>query len=236
VRARRAPIVAVALLAILAAPALAQWSFQIDTVSRYIWRGFDLFAPDNGAFQPSATYTFGDSGLSANVWTSFALGDRSIYRYDDEIDVTLTYVIPTSDRFDLSVGLIHYGWYFDRNFALKTSTTQELFLTAGWPQAPLRPSLSLYYDVNMGSGLYASLKVGQDIRLAEKLAVTVTASIGYNSRQWIEGSGFSDLTLGASLPIKLGRVTLAPLVNWTIVFMDEVNPNDEIWFGLSIIL
>jgi hypothetical protein len=225
-----------ALLVLMAGTAAAQLSFQVDTMSRYIWRGFDLFAPNNGAFQPSATYTFGDSGFSANVWTSFALGDRGIYRYDDEIDLTLTYAFKTPEAYSLSVGMIHYGWYFDRHFTLRNSTTQEFFVTAGLPTAFLQPNLSVYYDVTMGTGLYACLKVGQVVPLAENLPLNLSAALGYNSRQWIDSSGFSDLTIGAALPIKAGgRLTIVPLVNFTFVFLREVNPYDEYWFGLSLI-
>jgi uncharacterized protein (TIGR02001 family) len=226
---------AAALLMLAAGTASAQLSYQVDTMSRYIWRGFDLFAPNNGAFQPSATYSFGESGFSANVWTSFALGDRGIYRYDDEIDLTLAYAFKMPEEYSLSVGMIHYGWYFDRHFSFKHSTTQEFFVTAGLPKAFLQPGLSVYYDVTMGTGLYASLKVGQAVPLAENLPLNLSACLGYNSRQWIDASGFSDLTFGATLLIKVGQLTVAPLVNYTFVFMKEVNPHNEIWFGLSLI-
>jgi hypothetical protein len=228
-------VVLAVFLAILAGPAAAQISFQIDTMSRYIWRGFDLFAPHNAAFQPSVTYGFGDSGFSANIWTSFALGDRRIYRFDDEIDLTLTYAFKTPESYSLSVGLIHYGWYFDRVFSFKNSTTQELFISAGLPKTFLQPTVSVYYDVNMGSGLYASLKIGQTFSLSEKLPLNINASLGFNSRQWISTSGFSDLTIGAALPVRLGALTIAPLVNYTFVFLREVNPENEFWFGLSLI-
>ncbi len=230
----RASVLAVLAALLPAVPAAAQWSFQVDTMSRYVWRGFDLYAPNHPALQPSLTYEFGDSGFSANVWTSFALGGRAAYKYDDEIDLTLAYAVPTSENVSLSVGLIHYGWYFDRGFRFKTGTTQELFVTAGLPEAFLQPALSVYYDLNLGSGLYASLKIGRSIPLSGRLALGLSAALGYNARQWIETSGLSDLTLGASLPIEAGGLTIVPLVNWTIVFLDEVNPGNELWFGLSL--
>ena len=224
-----------ALVMILAATAAAQFSFQIDTMSRYIWRGFNLFAPDNAAFQPSVTFAFGESGLSANVWTSFSLGDRKIYRYDDEIDLILTYAFKTPEIYSLSAGVIHYGWYFDRHFTFKHSTTQEFFVTAGLPKALFHPNLSVYYDVTMGTGLYACLKIGQALPLSGALALNLSACLGYNSRQWIDTSGLSDLTIGASLPIKAGTMTIAPLINYTFVFLKEVNVHNEFWFGLSLI-
>jgi hypothetical protein len=235
-RTFKASITAAGLMALLAVPAAAQWSFQADTMSRYVWRGFDLFAPNHAAFQPSAAYTFGSSGFSANAWASFALSGRETYRTADEIDLTLAYALSTAEEFSLSVGLTHYGWYFGRDFTLKSGTTQEIFLTAALPKAVLRPALSLFWDVNLGSGIYACLKIGQEIKLAGTLALSLTAALGYNHRQWIAAGGFSDLTLGISLPIKAGPVTIAPLVNWTVVLMSEVNPDNELWFGLSMIL
>jgi hypothetical protein len=234
-RALRIGTATAALVTIFAVSAVAQLSFQVDTMSRYIWRGFNLFAPDNAAFQPSATYTFGESGLSANIWTSFSLGDRHIYKYDDEIDLTLTYAFKTSDDYALSVGLIHYGWYFDRVFTFRHSTTQEFFATAGLPKAFLQPSLNVYYDVNMGTGLYASLKIGHSVPLNESLALNLSACLGYNSRQWIDASGLSDLTCCATLPIPAGDLRIAPMINYTFVFLTEVNPRNEFWFGLSLI-
>ena len=218
-----------------AVPLSAQWTFQADTVSKYIWRGFDLYADNNPAFQPSVTYTFGESGFSLNLWTSFALGERSIYKYDDEIDLTLAYDFQLSENFDLSVGFTHYGWYFDREFSLKNSTSQEFFVAAGLPQVFLEPSLTIYYDVAMGSGLYALLKGGHTISLSETIDLAFSAGLGYNSRQFTDESGLSDLTIGLNLPIKLGEWTIAPMINYTFVFLASVNPDNELWFCLTIV-
>jgi hypothetical protein len=218
-----------------ASPASGQLASQVDVVSRYIWRGFDLFAPNNGAFQPSLTYAFGQSGWSANIWTSFALGDRSQYRADDEIDLTVTYAFKTPESLALAVGFTHYGWYSTPRFSLKRDTTQEFFASAGFPEFPLEPSLTVYYDVNLGSGLYALLKAGRTIPLGGAAELRLSAGLGYNAGQFIDGSGLSDLSLGAALPLKWGRLILAPSINFTFVFLKEVNPDNELWFGLSVI-
>jgi uncharacterized protein (TIGR02001 family) len=224
-----AAALAAAAIVSAAAPASAQMSAQADVVSRYIWRGFDLFAPNNAAFQPSLTYTFGESGFSANVWTSFALGDRAVYRADDEIDLTVTYAFKTPESLALAVGFTHYGWYSTPRFSFKRDTTQEFFASAGLPSLPLEPSLTVYYDVNLGSGLYALLKIGRAVPLGGATELRLSAGLGYNAGQFIAGSGLSDLSLGASLPFKWGRLTFAPSINYTFVFLDEL------WFGLSVI-
>jgi hypothetical protein len=230
-------VVAAAALGLMASvvPLSAQWSFQADTMSKYIWRGFDLYADDNPAFQPSVTYTFGESGFSLNLWTSFALGERSIYKYDDEFDLTLAYDFQISENFDLSVGFTHYGWYFDRNFSFKNSTSQEFFVSVGLSKAFLEPLLTIFYDVSMGSGLYALLEGGHTIALSETVDLNLSAGLGYNYHQFTDESGLSDLTLSLSLPVKLGEWKIAPQVNYTFVFLETVNPENEFWFGLSII-
>ena len=49
---------------------------QVDLVSRYVWRGFDLLPDNHPAIQPSLTIDLGESGFSLNVWSSFALAQR----------------------------------------------------------------------------------------------------------------------------------------------------------------
>ncbi len=217
-----------------AAPLAAQWEFQADVMSKYIWRGFDLYYNNNPAFQPSVTYTFGESGLSANLWGSFALGDRSTYKNHDEFDLTLDYAFSLSDQLKMSVGFIQYGYYFGGKEVFKENTTQEFYVSAGLPETFLSPTLTAYYDVNLGSGLYVALEGSRSIPLSESLGLNLKARLGYNSKQFINESGLSDLTLGVSLPIKLGDWTIAPLVNYTFVFLDSVNKDNEPWFGLSI--
>jgi hypothetical protein len=47
-----------ALVMISAGTAAAQFSYQIDTMSRYIWRGFDLFKAGALTIAPLVNYTF----------------------------------------------------------------------------------------------------------------------------------------------------------------------------------
>ena len=232
---RAALVAAVLGIIVGAAPLSAQFEFQADVMSRYIWRGFDLYPSNNPALQPSVTYTFGESGFSANLWTSFALGERSIYKDLDEIDFTLDYSFPLSEQVGMSVGFTNYGYYFLPEFSFKDGTSQEFYISAGLSDAFLSPTLTAFYDVNLGSGLYVLLQGSQSIPLSESLSLDLSAGLGYNSKQYIDESGLSDLTIGASLPIALGDWTIAPQINYSFVFLDSVNEENELWFGISII-
>ena len=227
------------LIVFLSLPLIGKtFNFQVDVTSRFIWRGFDLLADNNSAFQPSLTYDFGDSGFSLNVWASFALTDRDVYKYADEIDLTLTYALKTPETLSLVLGFTNYGWWFARDFEFEDNTTQELFVELGFPKVPLSPKLTAFYDINLGDGLYVKLTGGHSLPIGGGLSLDLAATLGYNAGmflpEWAD-TGFSDLTIGASLPIKLGSLTLSPFVNYTFVFLDAVNEDNELWFGASLI-
>lgn len=230
-------VLAAAALTILsgAVPSSAQFEFQADVMSKYIWRGWDLYWNNQPALQPSLTYAFGESGFSVNLWGSFALGERPVYKDYDEIDLTLDYTFSLSDHLEMSAGFINYGYFFGGKDVCKENTTQEFYVSAGWPEILLSPTLTLFYDFNLGSGLYALFEASHSVAISESLGLDLCAELGYNSRQFIEENGFSDLTIGASLPFTLGDWTIAPLIRYTFVFLDAVNEDDELWLGISLI-
>ncbi|MBA7494240.1 hypothetical protein ES702_04815 [subsurface metagenome] len=210
--------------------------YQFDFTSRYIWRGFDIFPKNKSAIQPSLTLNFGESGFSIGLWCSFSLGGRDELKYSDEIDFTLVYHFKISEDFSFQAGFNHYGWYFAKNFSFKDSTTQEFFVTAVLPEIFLSPTLTVYYDINLGDGLYILLGGGHSVKLSNTITINLSASLGYNGGQWIKNFGFSDLEFDVSLPFKLNKFTISPFFNYTFVFLDSVNENNEIWFGFSFIL
>lgn len=206
--------------------------FGLDFNSRYIWRGFDLNPDNKPVLQPSVTVGLGDTGLAVNFWGSYSFENKELH----EADITLSYDMTHLENVSLSVGFIHYGWYFSEGFKFKDHTTQEIYVTVGLSKVPFSPSFSLYYDINNGDGLYASMGIGHGLKLSDTVTLDLSASIGYNGGQWIEGSGFSDLNVGVSCPLKLDKVSIAPFVGATIILMDEVNPgvDSEIYFGVSL--
>lgn len=214
------------------------FSYQVDFTSRFIFRGIDILSNNNPAIQPSITYTFGESGFSLNVWGSFALSERGRCKYLDEIDLTLSYVFKTPEKYSLEVGFINYGYWFSKAHKFKDMTTQEFFVKAGLPNVLFSPALSAYYDINQGDGLYLQLSGVHAVALNKKINLDLSAKLGYNAGQWVpEGAktGFSDLTIGAATPFNVGKITLTPFINYTFVFLDAINSDDEFWFGVSLI-
>ena len=227
------------LIVLLALPMIGKnLSVQVDFTSRFIWRGFDLLPDNNSAIQPSLTYDFGDSGFSLNIFSSFALTDRDEYKYWDEIDLTLTYALKTPKSISFVLGFTNYGWFFAKDFKFEDHTTQEFFVELGFPKVPFSPTLMAVYDINVYSGLYVQLSGGHSVPIGEGLNLDLTATLGYNGGFHPlddADTGFSDLTIGGSIPIKLGSITLSPFLNYTFVFLEDVNDDNELWFGASLI-
>lgn len=224
-----------ALLASLAWAALLPGavSGQVDLVSRYIWRGFDLLPGNHPAIQPQFTIDLGKSGFALNTWSSFALAQRGEYKEANEIDLTLAYDFSPPEGWDVSAGFTLYGYWFAEDFNFKDSTSQEVYVIAARTDLPLSPTLSLYYDFNLGSGLYVTLGGSHELKLNEKISLEMGGLIGFNSRQYIDKTGLSDIDLYVKAPLTLGKLTLTPSVNVMIPLMDEVNEDVEFWFGFS---
>ena len=214
-------------------PLAGEISGQVDLVSRTIWRGFDLLPDNHAAIQPSLTIDLGKSGFSLNVWSSFALAQRGMFKYSDEIDLTIEYAFRMPEGWALSAGFIHYGYWFAEDFKFKAHASQEAYASVARTDLPLSPTLSIYYDFNLGSGLYITLGASHEWQVNEKLGMEVGGLIGFNSRQYIDKTGFSDIDLFARLPLRLGGLTLTPSLNVMIPLLDEVNEYTEIWLGFS---
>ena len=116
---KKLALLLIACLAGAALPLPGAISVQVDLVSRYVWRGFDLLPDNQGAIQPSFTLDLGKSGFSLNVWSSFALAQRGTFKYSDEIDVTLAYAMPMPEGWELTIGFTHYGYWFAEDFTVQ---------------------------------------------------------------------------------------------------------------------
>ena len=213
-----------------------QVSGQADIVSRYIWRGFDLYPENKPAFQPSMYFDFGNSGLSVEAWFSFAASNRAEFKTSDELNLILTYVLPTGEDIAVSAGFIHYIYYRTPGFTWKSDTSREVFVEAGLPNVFARPALTVYYDFDLGDGLYAELSGGLDAPLSESIVPELSVALGYNGRQYQkEKSGLSHLSWALALPLEAGGATLTPFCNLTFIFLRTVNPSkSELFFGLSV--
>lgn len=158
---------------------------------------------------------------------------RGEFRSSDEIDVTLSYAVPLPEGWEMTVGFNNYGYWFADGFKFKDHTSQEIFAQIARTGMPLSPTLSVNYDFNLGSGLYMTLGGSHELKLSERISMEIGGLIGFNSRQYIDKTGLSNIDLYIKAPLALGRVTLTPALNVMIPLLDEVNEETEVWFGFS---
>lgn len=211
----------------------AQVSLKAEWASSYIWRGFDLNPVEKPVFQPSLTYSFNESGLSAELWTSFSFEDRELH----EIDFTLMIERSIGELLAIEAGFIHYGWYFTPDFSFRDDTSHEIYLSTGLPDILLSPYLTAFYDFTNGDGLYVLAETEHTWNPLPPLGVLLYASLGYNGGQWLEKGadpGFSDLNFRASLPISIGRFRVIPYAQYTFVLLDAVGTDDFFCYGISV--
>ena len=227
-------IVLCLLLCLVAGPLSGAVSGQVDLVSRFIWRGFDLLHDNHAAVQPGFTVELGSSGFALNIWSSFALADRGVLKEADEVDVTFSYAWAMAPGWEVTAGLIGYGYGFARDFSISNDTSLEAFATVAGTGLPLTPTLSAYYDFNLGSGFYVSLGGSHEIEVNEKVRLQLGGQIGFNGGQYIDRSAFSNIDIYARMALTVGKLTLTPSLNVMVPLLDEVNEDMEIWFGLSV--
>ena len=226
-------ILSLALAATMGTVAAAQASdFSVDADatlgSHYIWRGFDVLDGVQLPIQPSVTVGHA-SGLSVNVWGSWALLDRDNTKGGDEIDYTIDYSTDVSDALSISAGFIYYS--FPKASAAKTS---EIYVGAGYA-AVGSPSLTVYYDskflddsVNEADGIYVSLAGGHTLPVAG-LDIDLGGSLGFGSNDAFDG--LQDVSLNASTSLPVGPITVSPFVAATFILEDLVNDDSVVIYG-----
>lgn len=244
---KRAFALPAALLAALAAAPAAQAQVTVgtDLVSHYVWRGYDL-AEGGPLVQPWVNITVGKTGLSAFVWTSYALSGREremgsgALRSDlDELDAVVRYDRPVGPAV-LTAGAVHIGWYNTEaaeEYPSDETSTWETFAGVGFPQVPLAPAFMAYYDHNMGDGWYFTLSGAQGLPVQETIGVplNLTWGVGYMDQTWRPEAGISNADLGLGTTFAFGKLGISPSVNYT--FSPESGPldsNQTVWGKLSV--
>ena len=228
------PLAGIGLL-LLVLPSMAfsgvAFDAQVTLVSKYIWRGFDTIADDRPAVQPSVTMAFGRSGLWLNLWSAVALADTDF----TELDIIAGYDRSLSEHFTFSLGAGYFTFPSMPHYPDEKSTTPEAYVGMTACSFPLSPSLTLYYDFNLGDGVYATLSFGRDFQVKGS-HIHSNILVGYTRQYRSIGvdPGFSDVCLGLSTDLSFQGVTVTPSISYAIVPNETINDENEFWVGLSI--
>lgn len=163
---------------------------DVTFVSRYIWRGFNLFG-SSPAWQPSVDIDLG-GGFGANIWASYAHNAGHVDA--TEYDYTLYY---GQTAFEGEVFKTDYviGWrYFDYiDTASENADMQELFLEMQMPQligGGLVPKINYYYlwkarsggptSIQGGSMVDVGIDYGFTLNELPEVPLTFSWNLGYN--------------------------------------------------------
>lgn len=259
---------AIALGLLLAAPARAahgqaEVGAQLDLFSSYVWRGVTL--TNKPVAQPDLWVSFpaGNASITAGGWANIDLG-----KYDDPDDdisesgglsaFNLAEFNPYAEvsfgagKATLAGGIVGYIYPNDTEDGLNSDfNTWEIYGTVGL-DAPLAPSLSIYYDIDKVNGAYLEGSVSHSLPVGETLALDLGALVGFSAGQdFDEGSddfanfednGLTHVDLSAGLPLTAGVFSITPVLHLQIG-VDEAtkfhSPSSDgsdlrLWGGVSI--
>jgi hypothetical protein len=176
---------------------------EVVAVSEYIWRGVRM---TGSSVQPTTWVRIGD--LTAYSW--FNAVNRGPDRVTEH-DLTVEYS-RTLRGTTIAAGWINY-WF---SAPVYGANTNEIFAGVSL-SGPLNPSIKLFQDLQAGSGTYVNTAVSHSFPVARRMIVTPSASLGYNHRQFISESTFSDANLGVRLSLLGGidKVALVPFMNYS---------------------
>ena len=214
-------------------PAYSRIGIQTDLtlVSRYIWRGFDTISDNRPAIQPSYTLSFGKSGFGLNLWSAFALADTDFI----ELDLIAGYDRAVSEELTLSAGMGYFTFPSLPHWPDKNSTSPEAYLGMTACSFPLSPSLTFYYDFNLGDGFYGTFSLNHSLPIKGSILCPYFL-IGYTTQYHKIGvdPGISDVCFGLSMDFFTKGVTFTPSVNYVVVPNHTINKENEFWVGFSI--
>ena len=229
-------------------PAKLAVDLDATYVSKYIWRGYDLF-DDHAAFQPSVNLDLFESGFSVNVWGSIPLGSGNGINDFQEYDYTLAYSTSlfTDQLYALDLGVNYIYYDFPKVNSKAVPDTQEIGVSFALTNlikigdSALVPS---YYigklwptDSGLGfdvAGGYHSFALGYELSIPETdYSLNLSADINYNDGMFGADNDWSHATVGLSSSVPVGPVTLTPFLNYQISLDESVNDEDELFGGLS---
>jgi hypothetical protein len=215
-------------------------------VSKYIWRGQDLY-DDHAAFQPSIDLDLFGTGFSINVWGSTACGSGFVN--SDEVDYSVAY---ENSLFSNSVFKTDYEikWVYYNYFRIssKEADSEEFDFSFSWPELfsfGLTPTymLSYLYSATSDSpaaqlemeGCAHTFGFTYDFNEPQtKLPLTFSWDITYNDGQ---GSGvshdWSHITWGLSTNLDIGPGTFTPAIYYQTTMDESINDEDEFWTSFS---
>ena len=182
---------------------------EVETLSKDVFRGLQYS-------EGPATWTVPWVGFQGKEpWQNVWVGAPFKYDWDEhavtEQDFSVEYALPSPEGIDAAVGYSHFTFP-----TTDFPNTQEVYGRLGF-DVPLTPTFTLVYDFDDGNeyggeGVYAEAGISHSVPLFDKLAVDLSATLGYNHGYFREESGFSHVELGVGTSLRVGDFVNIPLL------------------------
>ena len=232
-------------------------TFDITYVSRYIWRGFDVYPNNHDAIRPSIDIDFYGTGFGVKLLSSRALG--SGFENAEELDITLYYGNSLFEgetyATDYQIGWVYYDFPDQPSLA---QDMQEFFTSFSWPKicpAGIVPSYTIArlwpakgQSAAAANGGWAHIiGFGYDWTIPRLQPETLEQTL-HLSAELVYNDGFapgtvagatvdhdwSHMLLGVSTGFDLAdNLTFTPALYFQKSMDDSVNTQDEFWVSLS---
>ena len=225
----------------------------LDVVSKYLWRGYDVF-DDHAAWQPYAEA--GWRGFYVGVWGSFSMSRG--FENLDELDYYIGYgrTFMEGERWQID-GSATYTYYDFPNSDSDTGPdgvgdVQEIGVSLSLPRLLpvgdifIVPSYSAYYDWSGKQGgddidngwfhtfaLSTGLPIDSLPLTQEGQTLDVSWDLTYNDGVFGSESDWSHTTLTVGTSYSWEWVSVGPSVAYQWSLEDTVDHEDEWLFGLS---
>jgi hypothetical protein len=198
----------------------ADFTANLNTTffSKYVWRGLEL-SKDSLVIFPSLT--IGYKGFALNVWVDLDTefnnpppGKKSKANLQ-ETDLTLTYTNKIKPlKMDYTLGWIYYdtdGFYGD-----SSTSNQEVFVTLAF-DFPLKPTLSVYREIETGAAWYTSLALSHSFKIYKEWTWDMGGWISYiynKSTEDISAMDDGNIWMGLTIPVN-SHFSIIPKIQYS---------------------
>jgi len=199
-------------------------SADVSFANKYVWRGIVL--TEGFVMQPSMNVAVG--ALTFNAWANMDLEDINDNEFEfNEVDLTADYAFET-EMLAFNAGVIYYTFPntdFDSTLEVYFGATLNTFLS---------PNVTLYKDVDLVEGLYASFGVGQDVPAGKDsdMSVSLAATLGWGDESHnlfyygVDEASFTDVLISASTSYPLtDKLSFGASTALTILLSDDIQAN-----------
>ncbi len=192
----------------------ASGSASWGVFSNYIWRGQRL--SDRTVVQLDTSLAY--KGASVGFWANYDTHVGEV----TEVDYLATYSF-SAGKAGLELGYIYYSLE-------GVNDTQEFYLSASY-DVILAPSLTIYYDFDLGTGAFVTFSIGHSFSLPAGASLDLSALVSVNLKDEVLGDFYNfynaEAGIGVGVPL-YGPVSLSLTGNVSVPLSGEAKDAIEV--------